>query len=163
MIDDRDLIAELPRLRRYARALAGDAARADDLVQDAVERALRKQAQWQGGSLRAWLLTLMHNVFVNQVRRNDPIRASADVDTEPLPVRDATQDSLQLRDLDRALQTLSTDHREILLLVGLEDLRYEEIAQVLNLPIGTVMSRLSRARRQLREQLISRPALKRIK
>jgi len=163
MIDDQALIAELPRIRRYARALVGDMARADDLVQDTVERALRKQAHWQGGSLRAWLLTLMHNVFVNQIRKNDPIRASSDVDTEPLPVRDATQDSLKLRDLDRALQCLSADHREILLLVGLESLRYEEIAQVLNLPIGTVMSRLSRARHQLKEHMSPKAVLTRIK
>ena len=76
MINDQALIAELPRIRRYARALVGDQARADDLVQDTVERALRKQVHWQGGSLRAWLLTLMHNVFVNQIRKNDPMRAS---------------------------------------------------------------------------------------
>jgi len=163
MIDDQALIAELPRIRRYARALVGDMARADDLVQDTVERALRKQAHWQGGSLRAWLLTLMHNVFVNQIRKNDPIRNGSDVETEPLPVRDATQDSLKLRDLDRALQALSADHREILLLVGLENLRYEEIAQVLNLPIGTVMSRLSRARRQLRDHMSPKAVLTRIK
>lgn len=163
MIDDQALIAELPRIRRYARALVGDQARADDLVQDTVERALRKQGHWQGGSLRAWLLTLMHNVFVNQIRKNDPMRASSDLDVEPLPVRDATQDSLKLRDLDRALQQLSADHREILLLVGLENLRYEEIAQVLDLPIGTVMSRLSRARRQLKDHMSPKAVLTRIK
>lgn len=163
MINDQALIAELPRIRRYARALVGDQARADDLVQDTVERALRKQVHWQGGSLRAWLLTLMHNVFVNQIRKNDPMRASSDVDVEPLPVRDATQDSLKLRDLDRALQQLSADHREILLLVGLENLRYEEIAQVLDLPIGTVMSRLSRARRQLKDHMSPKAVLTRIK
>ncbi|TVO63036.1 RNA polymerase sigma factor [Denitromonas ohlonensis] len=166
MIDAEALIAELPRLRRYGRALLGDVARADDLVQDTIERALRKAAHWQGGNLRAWLLTLMHNVFVNQVRRNDALRGASEADAVELAMRDASSDGLGLRDLDRAMQTLSADHREILLLVGLENLRYEEIAGVLDVPIGTVMSRLSRARTQLKAQLDgspARPALTRVK
>ena len=166
MIDTEALVAELPRLRRYGRALLGDVARADDLVQDTIERALRKTAHWQGGNLRAWLLTLMHNVFVNQVRRNDALRGASGADTVELAMRDASGDGLGLRDLDRAMQALSADHREILLLVGLENLLYEEIAGVLDVPIGTVMSRLSRARTQLKVQLDgspARPALTRVK
>ena len=166
MFDSDALIAELPRLRRYGRALLGDAARADDLVQDTVERALRKAAHWQGGNLRAWLLTLMHNVFVNQLRRNDALRGASAAEDADVAMRDANGDALGLRDLDRALQALSADHREILLLVGLENLRYEEIAGVLDVPLGTVMSRLSRARAALRAQLdgaAPRPALTRVK
>lgn len=166
MIDTDALVAELPRLRRYGRALLGDMARADDLVQDTLERALRKAGHWQGGNLRAWLLTLMHNVFVNQVRRNDALRGASEADMLDLASRDTNGDGLGLRDLDRAMQALSADHREILLLVGLENLRYEEIASVLEVPIGTVMSRLSRARAALKVQLDGappRPALTRVK
>ncbi|KAA3654329.1 MAG: RNA polymerase sigma factor [Proteobacteria bacterium] len=166
MIDPDALVAELPRLRRYGRALLGDTMRADDLVQDTLERALRKAAHWRGGNLRAWLLTLMHNVFVNQVRRNDALRGASEAESVELASRDANGDRLGLRDLDRAMQALSADHREILLLVGLENLRYEEIASVLEVPIGTVMSRLSRARAALKVQLDGappRPALTRVK
>ena len=166
MLEPDTLIAELPRLRRYARALLGDAARADDLVQDTLERALRKRTHWQGGNLRAWLLTMMHNVFVNQVRRNDALRGAAEAEEHDAILADRNAEGLALRDLDRALQTLSADHREVLLLVGLENLRYEEIATVLEVPIGTVMSRLSRARGALRAQLeglAGRPQLKRVK
>jgi len=158
----------LPRLRRYARALTGDAAAADDLVQDTLERALNKQALWREGSdLRAWLFTVMHNVFVNQIRS-----AAA---TRTVPVDDALLDSpavtstdrLELRDLDRALQCLPEEQREVVLLVGLEELTYEQAAAVLEIPAGTVMSRLSRGRERLRRILSggggSSPVLKVIK
>lgn len=157
----------LPRLRRYARALTGDTAAADELVQDTLERALNKQALWREGSdLRAWLFTVMHNVFVNQIR-------SAAV-TRTVPVDDALLDSpaaassdrLELRDLDRALQLLPEEQREVVLLVGLEELTYEEAAVVLEVPVGTIMSRLSRGRERLRRILSGSggsPALKVIK
>jgi len=144
------IVAEIPRLRRYARALTGDAGRADDLVQDALERALSKWLLWRHGSdLRAWLFTIMHNIFVNQVRMSQLIEFRADEDI-PDPLTRATQgDGLALRDLDRALAELPLEQREVLLLVGLEELSYLETAQVLGVPLGTVMSRLSRARVRL--------------
>ncbi|MCB1937835.1 MAG: sigma-70 family RNA polymerase sigma factor [Rhodocyclaceae bacterium] len=153
MFDTHQLIAEIPRLRRYARALCGDAARADDLVQDALERALNKSAQWRGGSLRAWLLTLMHHIFVNQWRHGQRVEYRADTDLPELPVRAAQDDALDLRDLERGLALLSADHREVLLLVALEELSYEDCAAVLDVPVGTVMSRLARARDRLRDVL----------
>lgn len=141
----------IPRLRRYARALTGDASAADDLVQDALERALVKHALWREGTdLRAWLFTVMHNVFVNQVRSAVATRTVPMDDTvSDLPQAQAT-DRLEIRDLDAALQALPEEQRAVVLLVGLEQMSYEEAAKVLEVPIGTVMSRLSRGRERLR-------------
>jgi RNA polymerase sigma-70 factor (ECF subfamily) len=144
---------EIPRLRRYARALTRDATRADDLVQSCLIRALEKSHLWQPGTdLRAWLFTILHNQHVNDVRRavregiNVPVEDVAPVLTVP-----STQGaSLQLRDLDRAMARLPEEQRQVLLLVGLEGMRYEEVAIVLDVPVGTVRSRLSRGRDMLR-------------
>ena len=152
---DRDFVQHIPRLRRYARALTGDRGRADDLVQDTLERALVKFHLWQPGSdLRAWLFTLMHNVFINQVRANTAGAFIALDDETVQPATRATQsDRLEVRDLQVALLRVPEEQREVLLLVGLEQMTYEEAAGVLGIPIGTVMSRLSRARERLRALL----------
>jgi RNA polymerase sigma-70 factor, ECF subfamily len=144
------LVTEIPRLRRYAQALAGDSSRADDLVQDTLERALNKWLLWRRGSdLRAWLFAIMHNLFVNQVRTPPLVEFRAD-DAMPETQTRATQtDGLALRDLERALAELTADQREVLLLIGLEELSYAEASCVLGVPLGTVMSRLSRARVRL--------------
>lgn len=152
---DRDFIQHIPRLRRYARALTGDRSRADDLVQDTLERALVKFHLWQPESdLRAWLFTIMHNVFVNQVRSSLSGMTMALDDETVLPSMRATQsDRLEVRDLQQALLRVPEEQREVLLLVGIEQMTYEEAAGVLGIPIGTVMSRLSRARERLRALL----------
>lgn len=147
------IVAEIPRLRRYARALTGDASRADDLVQDTLERALSRFSLWRPGNLRAWLFTIMHNVFVNQIKSAARIDYLADDLLPDLPLRATQTDNLELRDLDRALGRLTAEQREVVLLVGLEDLSYEETAAVIGSPIGTVMSRLSRGRERLRALL----------
>jgi RNA polymerase sigma-70 factor, ECF subfamily len=149
----RRIEAEIPRLRRYARALARDVAAADDLVQDCLTRALGKLHLWQEGTdLRAWLFTILHNQYVNQVRR--AVREGAAVglsESEPMLTRGPHQGKrLELRDLERALAKLPEEQRSVILLVGLEGMRYEEVAQVLDLPVGTVRSRLSRGREALR-------------
>ena len=150
MSDGPSLVALIPRLRRYARALVGDRAAADDLVQDTLERAWAKLHLFrQGTDLRAWLFTVMHNVHVNQVRAARPTDALEDEMPE-LAQRAAQGDALLVRDLERALAALPAAQREVLLLVALEDLSYEETANVLGIPIGTVMSRLARARDKLR-------------
>jgi RNA polymerase sigma-70 factor (ECF subfamily) len=159
-IADR-LQSEIPRLRRYACALTRDAARADDLVQSCLVRALAKQHLWQEGTdLRAWLFTILHNQHVNDVRRS--ARGGTEVPVEDvaaaLPVRENATGALQLRDLHRALGRLPESQRQVILLVGLEGMRYEQVAQILNIPIGTVRSRLSRGREMLRELMSAHEA-----
>ncbi len=153
MLQESELLAEIPRLRRYARALTGDTTRADDLVQDTLERALGKWLLWRPGKLRSWLLTMMHNLFVNNVRTRSPIEYRDDDTLPEYAVRAEQSDGLAVRDLDRALLMLAPEQREVLLLVGLEDLHYDEVARITGVPIGTVMSRLSRARTRLRALL----------
>jgi RNA polymerase sigma-70 factor (ECF subfamily) len=148
--DAQSLVELIPRLRRYARALVGDRASADDLVQDTLERALSKLHLYRHGTdLRAWLFTVMHNVHVNRVRAARPTDPLDD-DMPELAQRAAQGDALVVRDLERAIDALPLAQREVLLLVALEDLSYEETARVLAIPIGTVMSRLARARDKMR-------------
>ena len=157
MADLRDRIeAEIPRLRRYARALTRDIVAADDLVQDCLVRGLAKIHLWKEGTdLRAWLFTILHNQYVNQVRR--AVREGATVsvsETEPSLTRAADQGKrLELRDLDRAMARLPEEQRTVILLVGLEGMRYEAVAEVIGVPVGTVRSRLSRGREALRQMM----------
>jgi RNA polymerase sigma-70 factor (ECF subfamily) len=147
------LETEIPRLRRYARALTRDVTRADDLVQSCLTRAVAKQHLWQPGTdLRAWLFTILHNQHVNDVRRSAREGISVAVeDLAPvLTVQSNAISSLQLRDLEVALAKLPQEQRQVILLVGLEGMRYEEVAVILGVPVGTVRSRLSRGRDQLR-------------
>ena len=140
------------RLRRYARALTGDRTVADDLVQDTLERAWGRFHMWRRGSdLRAWLFTIMHNLYVNQRRSRSPER-SVELKNEELelPGRATQEDKLEMRDLEVALRRLPDEQREVVLLVGLEQMSYQEVAKVLGIPLGTVMSRLSRGRERLR-------------
>jgi RNA polymerase sigma-70 factor, ECF subfamily len=144
---------EIPRLRRYARALTRSADGADDLVQETLMRALNKLHLWQPGTdLRAWLFTIMHNQHVNMVRR--AVRDGANFDIEQMSAAlVATTDptaSRQMRELEKALSRLRDEQREVILLVGLEGMSYEAAAQILDVPVGTVRSRLSRARDALR-------------
>jgi RNA polymerase sigma-70 factor (ECF subfamily) len=154
------LIALAPRLRRHARGLTGDATLADDLVQDTLERALRYQwrfrlrpGTWWGDSsgdgLLPWLLTLMHRLRLNTLRKKDLVVSMDDVPDIPSPGHDP---GLRL-DLLQALETLPEPQRAVLLLVGLEQFSYAEAASVLEVPVGTVMSRLSRARERMRHLL----------
>ncbi|MES2106833.1 MAG: sigma-70 family RNA polymerase sigma factor [Pseudomonadota bacterium] len=153
------LIACIPRLRRYARALVSDQALADDLVQDTLERAWNKLALWRSGSdMRAWLFGIMHNLHINQVRRPVLATVAIEDDAYDLPVRASQSDQLEVRDLHSALQLLPGDQRAVLLLVALEQMSYEEIANTLDIPIGTVMSRLARGREKLRTLMEGRAA-----
>jgi RNA polymerase sigma-70 factor (ECF subfamily) len=147
---------QIPRLRRYARALTRDRDRADDLVQDTLGRALIKENFWQPGTnIRAWLFTIMHNQNVNNVRQY--IRESAVVDLEQISTKlTATTDptgSRKMFELERALAQLPLEQRQVILLVGLEGMSYQDAAGILTIPIGTVRSRLSRGRDVLRRLL----------
>lgn len=154
-VNDRQAIAnEIPRLRRYARALMKDRARADDLVQDCVERALsRLHLYTSGTNLRAWLFTIMHGLYVNAIRREG--RAADRTPLGPEAERRHTAapeqgNGLMVRDLSEALDRLTPEQRETILLVALEGLTYGEAAEATGVPIGTVMSRLARGRARLR-------------
>ena len=154
MDEAKRLVELIPRLRRYARALVGDRASADDLVQDTLERAWAKLHLYRRGTdLRACLFTVMHNVHVNRVRATRPVDPLDD-DMPELAQRETQPDALLVRDLDRAIARLPADQRAVLLLVTLEEMSYEEVARTLGIPIGTVMSRLSRAREKLRAMML---------
>lgn len=156
-MDSRAILAELPRLRRYARALVGERAAADDLVQDTLERAWARVAQWRPGSdLRTWLFAIMHNLRVDQMRRPTLNAVSFEDEAFEVPTRATQADRIELRDLASALAHLPEEQRAVLLLVALEDQSYAEVAQTLGIPIGTVMSRLARGRERLRLELDGR-------
>jgi RNA polymerase sigma-70 factor, ECF subfamily len=144
---------EIPPLKRYARSLKRNSADADDLVQDCLLRAIRKSHLWERGTnLRAWLFTIMHNNHVNDVRRvmREGVKVEVEEVAPMLTVSESQSASLQLRDLDRAIVQLSEKQRQALLLVGFEGMSYEEGAAILDVPVGTVRSRLSRAREAVR-------------
>jgi len=144
--------AEIPRLRRYARALLGDSSEADDLIQDTLERALARLDQWrEGDNPRKWLFSILHNLYVDALRRTS--RRPPHVGLDNLGVEHSAPAADGVSDLDRALTLLSDEQREVVLLVGLEGLSYAETAEVLAIPIGTVMSRLARGRDRLRTLL----------
>lgn len=154
---DTQIVEFIPRLRRYARVLTrGDIIAADDLVQDCLERALDRIDRWRRGTdMRAWLFTIMHNLYVNQVRRGNTgprFVALSERQVEPAaPAR--AERCAELSELRSAIENLPDQQREILVLVSIEGMRYREVASILGIPEGTVMSRLSRARRQLRQVL----------
>ncbi len=154
-----DLLAWVPRLRRYARALAGNRDDADDLVQDTLERAWARASLWRNvGDMRAWLFSVMHNLHVDALRRGRLAVVPADEDTPEDAAAPTQGDRLAVRDLQAALDRLPPEQREVLLLVALEDMSYADIAATLGLPIGTVMSRLARGRERLRALLADAPA-----
>ena len=152
----------IPALRRYARALTHDADLADDLVQDTLVRALRSQHLFNGGELRSWLYTILTNLNRNRLRslaRRPPLAPIGDNDAA-----DAAGPEAGGRDIERALASLVDDQRIALLLVVLEGLTYREVAEIQGVPIGTVMSRLARARVQIKAYLDGeRPPLRRVK
>jgi len=154
--------AAIPALRRYARALTRDAETADDLVQDTLVRALRSEHLFHGGEIRSWLYTILTNLNRNRLRSlaRRPVLTPIEDDDAP----DMSGPEAGGRDIERALATLAEEQRVALLLVVLEGLSYREVAEVQGVPIGTVMSRLARARAQIKSYLDGeRPALRRVK
>lgn len=163
MRDDHQLLTWVPRLRRYARALAGNRDDADDLVQDTLERAWSRAGLWRGvADMRAWLFGIMHNLHVDGVRRRRLDTVPLDADTPDPPVPPAQAQRHALRDLQAALERLPTEQKEVVLLVALEDMAYADVARTLGIPIGTVMSRLSRGRERLRALMEGRDAPQRL-
>lgn len=163
------LAGEIPHLRRFARALSGDASLADDLVQDCIERALRKSHLYDPARpLRAWLYAVLRNLFISGLRRDGRstiVKTVDDLTDGEGAVRSMQEDRLSASLVAEALNRLPAQHREVIVLVGLEELSYKDVAEILGLPIGTVMSRLSRARKSLRQILEDRghTVLRRVK
>jgi RNA polymerase sigma-70 factor (ECF subfamily) len=159
--DEAAIVSCIPSLRRYARGLVHDRDLADDLVQDTLERAWSRFSFWQKrGELRAWMFGIMHNHFVDRLRsaRSRPEDTTGEAPPEQ-PHRAQQADALEVRDLEQALQRVPSEQREVLLMVGVEELSYQEVAMALGIPIGTVMSRLSRARARLRVELQGQAAV----
>lgn len=154
--DEHPIVAQIPHLRRYARALVGDRTLAEDLVQDCLERAWSRLHLWREGSnLRTWLFAIMHNLYANNIRSlsHRPRLALLDDAATNAPTRATQEDGLEVASLNEALQRLPEEQRAVILLVGLEELSYQEAAAALGIPIGTVMSRLHRGRERLRALL----------
>lgn len=148
---------QIPALRRYARALTRDADRADDLVQDCLERALSRWMLFRAEEdVRPWLFTILRNLHLDRLRRERRRGRDVEIDDAELPAHAPDQEAaLGVRDALAALDLLPEEQKSLLLLVGVEDLTYEEAARVLGVPIGTVMSRLARGRQRLRAILES--------
>lgn len=163
------LAGELPPLRRFARALCGDAALADDLVQDCVERALIKSHLYDPARpLRAWLYAVLRNLYISSLRRtgrSGVIKTVDDLQNGEGSVAPQQEDRLSVTSVSEALDRLASQHREVIVLIALEEMSYRDAAEILGIPLGTVMSRLSRAREQLRQILEDRghQVLRRVK
>ena len=165
------LVAQLPGLRRYAVALAGNLALADDLVQDCIERALQQQNQLrEHARLGAWLRRILYHLYIDEIRRGKRRGREQDVTelADQLELSAPAPDNSAMREFLQAVNRLSPEHRQVLLLVSVEELSYREIADELDIPMGTVMSRLARARERLQElmqnqsgEIISLPERKR--
>ena len=147
----REIEVLIPRLRRFARALTHDTVAADDLVQEALRRALGKIHLWQNGTdLRAWLFTILHHQHINETRRLARESGRVELSAGHQPVEPNQAQLLELRDLKRAIDQLPEQQRAAILLVGVGEMEYEEAASLLSLPVGTVRSRVSRGRATLR-------------
>jgi RNA polymerase sigma factor (sigma-70 family) len=156
MADAEALLEPLiPALRRFAWALVRDHDAADDLVQDTLERALQRWGQRRAdGDLRAWLFTILRNLHVSALRQRQRRGPHVDIDDATTPAVAARQDAgLEMQDMLAALDQLPEEQKSLLLLVGVEDLSYDDAAKVMGVPAGTVMSRLSRGRQRLRSIL----------
>jgi RNA polymerase sigma-70 factor, ECF subfamily len=153
----RAILEEIPRLRRYARALLRDRDRADDLVQDCLERALTRLENWRTGeSPRRWLFTIMHHIFVDQVRRDKRRGESSVVNldgSEVLSVPAIQGEDAASREVLQALQAINPDRRAAILMVSVEGFSYAEASAILGVPAGTLMSRIARGRDDLRALL----------
>ena len=155
---ERELLTLLPRLRRFARALARDAADSDDLLQVALERALKARAQWMPGTrLDAWMMRIVRNCWIDEARsRSRRARTFApeeDGELVGVDMQNEMEARAEMHAVDRAMASLSPEQREVIALVLVEGLAYKEAAELLDIPIGTLTSRLTRGRQALAQML----------
>lgn len=156
----------IPALRRYANALLHDPVEADDLVQDCLERALRKRLLWRPKSaMRPWLFTILHNIYVNNVRKNIRQPSMESLDQSLMQFTGLLDAEMLMDDIEKSINQLTDNQKKVLLLVSLEGFSYKEVSKILNIPLGTVMSRLSRAREIVKKGMEGEiaPTLRRIK
>ena len=157
-IDPAELARCLPALQRFAFTLTRSQDRASDLVQDCVERCLRKQHLFDGQNLRSWMFTVCRRVFLNQIRHEKTRGIAVDIEDAPqseIAISAFQEDQMHYHDVVQSFRTLPMNDKVVLSLVAIEGLKYEEVAELLEVPVGTVRSRLSRARSRLREMLES--------
>jgi len=154
---EAELAGLLPRLRRFARVLARDGADADDLVQAALERALKARAQWAPGTrLDSWMMRIMRNCWIDEARSRTRRARTLAPEDDGLAVSDPSPNPEQaaaMRDVDKAIAALPEQQREVIALVLVEGLAYREAADILDIPIGTLTSRLTRGRQALVQML----------
>ena len=151
---DRDILTCLPNLRAYARSLARSADQADDLVQDTIVRALAAAGQYQPGTnFKAWMFTILRNGYFNELRRNRGFRPIEAADLEAYSTPPDQQAGLEFADFRRVFSLLPAEQREALVLVGAEGYAYGEAATICNCPIGTIKSRVGRARSELKRMI----------
>ena len=158
MAFEQELLALLPRLRRFARGLARDAADADDLCQAAIERALKSRDQWQAGTrLDSWMYRITRNIWIDNRRAVARRGIHDDIDDGVMQIADDSharmEASMELGDVDRAMARLPAEQREAVVLVLIEGYAYREAAEILEVPVGTLTSRLVRGREALVREL----------
>ena len=150
---------EIPRLRRYAMFLARDPEKADDLVQECLVRAIDNIDKFQPGTnIRSWLMTILHNIFVNETKKRRPMLTSDGVIERAMPIEGGQEARHQMRDVQRCFEALSWQHRQIIWFICVEQMDYNEVARQLDVPVGTVRSRLCRAREHLKQLMESENA-----
>lgn len=149
------MVGEMPYLRAFAVSLSGSYSLADDLVQDTLIKAWSHADSFEPGTnFRAWLVTILRNTYFSQYRkRSREVQDSDNFHAQQISVKGEQESTVTMQDVQKALNKLAPEHREILLMIGITELSYEEAAQICNIAVGTVKSRLNRARAKLAEHL----------
>lgn len=150
---EKNLLQLLPNLRRYALSLSASPSEAEDLLHDCLEKAFANKSKWRGGSIKSWTMTIMTNQFRNKLRKKSNQPPTVPIDDVVIASNDVASDPLEMDKILAAIDQLSEDNRAVLMLVVLENYSYLEISKMLNIPMGTVMSRLSRARSMIADIL----------
>ncbi|MGL1919980.1 MAG: RNA polymerase sigma factor [Hyphomicrobiales bacterium] len=146
---EKNLLQLLPNLRRYALSLSASPSEAEDLLHDCLEKAFANKSKWRGGSIKSWAMTIMTNQFRNKLRKRSNQPPTVPIEEVSIASNDVASDPLEMDKILAAIDQLPEDNRSVLMLVVVENYSYLEISKMLNIPMGTVMSRLSRARKMI--------------